>query len=324
MSEFLGFKLGLNVSAEDLARAASAHGASEAWPDDMEAMYRYRSEALEYLALTLLAAFGDPDAVGVRDSPPAIAPLVREFSEFPALEEVLDHVLQGLKGLPLNDRGDSLDPRPLLREVSQRWGAEGALVAVRLMGTINARVTSSLWSRVRRTQHDSMLDLRDLFASESLPLPLGIFFDQRFIDYLDANIGDLPRMHWRQFEGLVAERLRREGMKVELGPGRADDGVDVRAWDPSAPTDAPAVLLVQCKRTTQKVDRVVVKALAADVMFEGARRGMVATTSAWSPGARATVEARSYPLEEANKATLAEWLAQMRTPGTGLWLPGGS
>ncbi|WP_439959599.1 restriction endonuclease [Streptomyces luteocolor] len=129
-------------------------------------------------------------------------------------------------------------------------------------------------------------------------------------------------MHWRQFEGLVAERLRREGLRVELGPGRGDEGVDVRAWDPAAGNDAPAVMLVQCKRTKSKVDRVVVKALASDVMFEGAQQGMIATTSSWSPGARSTVEMRGYPVQEANHATLTKWLTEMRTPGSGVWLPG--
>ncbi|MEV7924301.1 restriction endonuclease [Kitasatospora sp. NPDC088779] len=323
MSEFVGFKLGLTVSAEQLAQAVRTHGALELWPDDLEVTYRYRSEAMEYLGHTLLTAFGDPDAADVRDSPLAIAPLLKEFADFGDLDEALKFVMNGLPELPLNDQGDALDPAPLLEEVSRRWGVDGVAVALRLMGTVNARLTSNLWTRVRRTEHSSRVDLRDLFDSESLPLPLGVFIDQRFIDYLDANTKELACMHWRQFEGLVAEKLRREGLKVGLGPGRADEGVDVRAWDPDAPADAPAVLLVQCKRTRQKIERVVVKALAADVIFEGARRGMVATTSAWSPGARSTVDARSYPVDEANQDTLIEWLAQMRTPGAGLWLPEG-
>ena len=57
------------------------------------------------------------------------------------------------------------------------------------------------------------------------------------------------------------------GWHVELGPGRNDEGVDIRAWDAEPGADDPAVLLVQCKRTAARVDKVVVKALAADVMF---------------------------------------------------------
>ncbi|MFI0717373.1 restriction endonuclease [Streptomyces inhibens] len=102
--------------------------------------------------------------------------------------------------------------------------------------------------------------------------------------------------HWRQFEGLVAERLHQEGLRFELGPGRADEGIDVRAWDPAAGDDAPAMLLVPCKRTKSAVDRVAVKALAADVMFAGAQQGLVATTSSWSPGARSTVGVRGCPV----------------------------
>ncbi|MDT0419617.1 restriction endonuclease [Streptomyces sp. DSM 41982] len=321
MAELVGFKLGLSVTEEQLEQSVRQHDMAGLWPDDLEATYRYRPEALEQLAQTLLAAYGDPDAAGVAASPLTIFPLSREFSDFDGFMEVVDYVLPRLTSLPLNEREDALDPTQLVTEVAQRWGRRGVEVTARLMSQINARVTSSPWSRIRRVCYDSRIELRELFASESLPLPLGLFFDQRFVDYLDANAAELSRMHWRQFEGLVAERLRREGMKVELGPGRADGGVDVRAWDPAAPDGAPAVLLVQCKRTHQRVDLVVVKALAADVMFEGAQKGMVATTSSWSPGARSTVTGRGYPIDEVNRDTLLQWLTQMRSPGSGLWLP---
>lgn len=80
------------------------------------------------------------------------------------------------------------------------------------------------------------------------------------------------------------------------------------------------MLLVQCKRTAARVDKVVVKALAADVMFEGAARGLVATTSSWSPGARSTVQARGYPVDEANRDTIRGWLRSLRTVGAGPWM----
>ena len=105
-----------------------------------------------------------------------------------------------------------------------------------------------------------------------------MFFDQRFIDFLHANLDEVGAMNWRQFEGLVAERLRRSGLHVKLDPGETTKGVDIRAWESEPRSGNPALLLVKCKRTSAKVDRVVVKALASDVMYEGATRGLVATT----------------------------------------------
>ena len=46
-------------------------------------------------------------------------------------------------------------------------------------------------------------------------------------NYLAANPEMLVAIQWRQFEGLAAEWLRREGYDVDLGPGRNDGGVDV-------------------------------------------------------------------------------------------------
>ncbi|MFG2918553.1 restriction endonuclease [Kitasatospora sp. NPDC048298] len=322
IAELIGYKLGLVVSEEDLATAVASHGLAELWPLEMDASYRYRSEVLEELAHRMLAAFGDADAASMLEEPLVVRRLVREFPELAEDFGPLDYTLDRLPQLKPPVGSNLIDPGPLLDEVEEQWGPRGVVIASRLMLIMDQHMVANPWSRIRREEYASRAVLRDLFTSENLPLPLGLFFDQRFIDYLDANSTALEEMHWRQFEGLVAERLRREGLRVELGPGRADEGVDVRAWDPDAGSDAPAVMLVQCKRTRSKVDRVVVKALAADVDFEGARQGMVATTSSWSPGARHTVESRGYPVEEANRDTLITWLTQMRTPGTGVWLAG--
>jgi len=172
----------------------------------------------------------------------------------------------------------------------------------------------SPWSPQTRRDFGDRAELRALFESEQLPTTLDMFFDQRFIDFLHSNPDQLSSMHWRQFEGLIGERLRRAGLRVEIGPGRNDDGVDVRAWDGSA------LLLVQCKREKTKISKVVVKALAADIAFEGATAGLVVTSSSWSPGARETVSARGYPIIEAGRETVTAWLNLLRTPVAGAWL----
>jgi restriction system protein len=159
--------------------------------------------------------------------------------------------------------------------------------------------------------------LVDLFQSEEAPRT-GEFFDQRFINYLDRNPDKLGEIHWRQFEQMTAEWLDREGYKVELGPGRNDEGVDVRAWREDALPGTPPALLVQCKREKGKVGRTVVKALWADIHHEKAEAGLVVTTNDISPGAKRDIKARSYPITPVNRKNVRSWLSAMRKPQAGI------
>ncbi|MBE1443842.1 restriction endonuclease [Paenibacillus sp. OAS669] len=73
-------------------------------------------------------------------------------------------------------------------------------------------------------------------------------FNQRYIDYLRANFNKIGNIHWRKFEGLTAEFFERQGYFVEIGPGRADGGVDVRVWTHDTNLAGPPTILIQCKR----------------------------------------------------------------------------
>ena len=155
----------------------------------------------------------------------------------------------------------------------------------------------------------------NVFHSEKLDAFYGRFFDQRYIDYLHRNEADLDRMHWRKFEQLTAEYLDRDGYHVELGPGRGDDEVNVRTWRIDSNKEGPPQVIVQCKRQKATVEKVVIKALYADVLAENADTGMIVTTSRLSAGAEATRTARSYPVIVADRSTLRTWLDQLRVPG---------
>ena len=178
----------------------------------------------------------------------------------------------------------------------------------------------SFWTilRNRRIEWADIRELAELFESAGIRTACGKFFDQRFINYLFANPEALANMHWRKFEALAAEFFHREGFKVELGPGTNDGGVDIRVWNGAAGEHGSPTMLIQCKREREKVGKIVVKALYADVVAERAERGMVVTASTFSPGARAICSARSYPIEEANRGTIVTWLAEMRIPGNGV------
>ncbi|MCL7493202.1 restriction endonuclease [Streptomyces sp. MCA2] len=197
--------------------------------------------------------------------------------------------------------------------------ADAVAVVVEQMQFRSAR--SPIVLGVRRQWND-VLDLSELFSTESVMASYGRFFDQRFVNYLAANYDAVGTIHWRKFEGLVAEYFHRAGFQVEIGPGRNDNGVDIRVWGASLAADvSPPTLLIQCKRVRREIDKVVVKALAADVAWDGAQQGLLVATADWSPGAREVVRTRSYPVAEVNRAALQLWLEEMRIAGNGVWYP---
>ena len=164
----------------------------------------------------------------------------------------------------------------------------------------------------------SAIQLKALFTSERLPADERSYFDQRFINYLDSQPHRLGDIGWRQFEGLTAEWFSRNGYAVELGPGRNDGSIDLRLWGGDPAHGAPPTIIVQCKRQKRKIERVVVKALYADILEEKAQSGLVVTTSDISPGAAADINARAYPITAANRAQVRSWINAMRKPYAGI------
>ncbi|MEW2558498.1 restriction endonuclease [Streptomyces griseorubiginosus] len=216
--------------------------------------------------------------------------------------------------------------RALLRDTARRLHGDVLADAVDMaFCEQDFRDASSPWKRwVRSVEWSDVLDLADLFTSDSVTASYGRFFDQRFVTYLAGQYEDLAAMHWRKFEALVAEYFHRAGFEVELGPGRNDNGVDIRIWEAGTTTGTerqPPLVIVQCKRERRKISKVVVKALAADVAWEQARTGLLVATVDWSPGAREVVRTRSYPVQEVNGKAVHSWLKAMHGSDTGLWLP---
>lgn len=210
----------------------------------------------------------------------------------------------------------------IVRAASEIHGtkvADAVETAIEYINFHAARSPASLYTP--RIWGDA-LDLKELFASESVAASYGRFFDQRFINYLASNFEEIGSVNWRKFEALVAEYFYRIGFHVELGAGRNDNGVDIRVWESGVSTDStPPTLIIQCKRERRKIEKVVVKALAADVIWEGAQQGLLVATADWSPGAREVVRTRSYPLTEVNRGVLRTWILGMRDLGRGPWLP---
>lgn len=153
---------------------------------------------------------------------------------------------------------------------------------------LNERRTDKAW--------DGIVQLDQLFEGEHIPDDPTVYLDQRYIDYLAKNGEEMRHMHWRNFERLTTEFFRRQGYEVDLGPGTKDGGVDVRVWTDKEAKAGPPIMLIQCKRTKEHVGIETVKAFWADVVFECAESGLIATTAAVSRNSKAMCEARKYPL----------------------------
>jgi restriction system protein len=324
LSENVGFKTGLAVDEERLRAIVEELGYGAYWPEDDDAVMRIRADEFEELFAGVLFRLGAGAPRRV------VAPLSevylrnKEDAGRRAVVEVLSpRFVEFLKeSVAAATPGTRLDPSPFITAAVAEYGDVGREVADQLVQSVAERLYQSPFNSIRRVEWQDIRELDELFASEKLESPHGQYFDQRFVNFLAENFDDIDNMNWRQFEGLAAEFFGRLGFEVKIGPGRGDDGVDIRLWptDQAAAANLPATVLVQCKRERRKVSKTIVKALWADVDAEGSDSGLVVTTSSLSPGARQMRTARGYAIEEADRQTLREWLDVMRTPGTGVFL----
>jgi len=321
LSETVGYKSGLALDEERLRALVDAVGYGEYWPNGDDGWYRIRSEEYEELFAAILGRLGA--------GPPRriVSPLIDVFhrskgnpEQLALFEIVADLYTQFLSTATVAAKpGEKLDPRPFLRQAEEQ-GAAGVRMAIELLELTNAHLVQSPWGGIRRVEWADLRELDDLFRSEKLESAHGEYFDQRFVDFLVANFDDVDKINWRQFEGLAAEFFGRAGFAVELGPGRADGGVDIRLWPNETAQGMPPAVLVQCKRQRRRIANTIVKALWADVEHEQAASGLIVTTSSFSPAAREVRTARGYHVAEADRETLRTWISAMRTPGAGVFL----
>lgn len=186
-------------------------------------------------------------------------------------------------------------------------------MALEMINGVNRDLNRSAWGRLRSIDWKDEIELADLFKSENLVTSHGTFLDQRFIDYLDRNFERIGDIHWRKFEGLAGEVFDREGYKVDMGPGRNDDGIDLRVYPAMQIEGSPPLIIVQCKRVKTKIEKGLVKSVYADMLHEHADSGLIVTTSSLSLGAARMRTARGYKVDTADRTTLRQWIDGMRT-----------
>ncbi|MEU3556367.1 restriction endonuclease [Streptomyces fragilis] len=333
MAELLGIRVGLAASEEKIKSAV--RGGMQLLPEAFKTHYRF---AYPLLGRAVLEAFGLEGAMRAEDH--SIILVVRDrVHDYDLALRALSFMAQRIygaeeevfAGIP-EGRADGIGvtlkcvsrerAREVVREAAQLHGHALAAAVEAALDEMQFRAVRNP-TPVREEQvWADVLDLQELFASESVTASYGRFFDQRFVNYLASNFEAIGSINWRKFEALVAERFERLGFEVDLGPGRGDGGVHLRVWESGSSThDAPPTFIVQCKREHRKIEQVVVKALFADVKWVGAQKGLLVATAEWAPGARKLVKTRGYPVDEVNREMLRSWLREMRDTDRGLWLP---
>ena len=134
------------------------------------------------------------------------------------------------------------------------------------------------------------------------------FINIKLMEELEKNPEKMLSLSPRQFEELVAELFLREGFDVEITPERKDGGRDVLAVKHS---DLGAHLyLAECKRysPTRPVGVEYIRSLYGVVETERATRGIIATTSYFTKGAKSLSQDLKWRIGLKDYNDLQSWI----------------
>lgn len=214
----------------------------------------------------------------------------------------------------IHDEADPklIDPTIVIEKAIKENLAPVALIFDVIDSLVDNQKMSNTIFPVDELMWDGGTNLNELFDKESLPKKNGDFIEQKFINFLQANPEKLEFMHWRNFERLTAEFFKREKYEVVLGPGTNDGGIDLRVYDKN--DISKPYIIVQCKRhkKSNQVKIETVKSFYTDVEFEGAKKGLIATTSKVAIGGKKVSSIRKYPLHFAENEEIKNWVNKMK------------
>lgn len=325
LSDFVGVKSGLALNERALLTllGRDEYGRFDDYLTLPEgAWIRIESVVYEEMAEFLLFSVGRLERI---NNLVPFATVYHKYKHDKAERDLFEKISQscvdffnGVLADPDLPNGHAIDPTPFVRACRRRHGARGLQIALDILTAMAIQQEISSAYAPTGSNWEDVAELEDLFRSEGLDTQYGRFFDQRYIDFLHRNFEDIDRINWRKFEGITGEYFDRQGFNVEIGPGRNDDGIDVRVWPSHDTAEHPPAIIVQCKRQKDHVSKVIVKSLYADVLHAGAASGLIVTTSQLAPGARTVLKVRDYPIHEADRDTVRQWLSEMRKPGLGI------
>lgn len=318
LTEFAGFKAGVILTRVELSELLHDYdqNLSQGIASDEIGGFRFHSSEFEDICAYILYKLGNID------EPSTVPRHIRLFHQVKAdpkklacYEHVMGCYTDFMRSVLADPPpyGTALDPEPFLMAAMKGWGKNGLDMAIEVIEGLNHQLHISPYGRIRSRDWEDAAELESLFKSESLETMYGSFFDQRFIDYLYRNFDKIGEIHWRKFEGLAAEFFERQGFRVNIGPGRNDDGIDLRIYPGEVLENAPPLIIVQCKRQKEKIGKTLLKSIYADVLHEKSKSGLIVTSSYLAPGAETMRMAREYPVEAADRNTLKTWINKMKT-----------
>ena len=96
----------------------------------------------------------------------------------------------------------------------------------------------------------------------------------------------LYRLHWRDFEKLIAELMEAQGFQVEIGPGQGDGGIDLTLLQRDPIGDVLTLVQAKKYRPDRPIGLQAIQALHGAKEAECASGSMFITTSAYQPAAK--------------------------------------
>jgi len=132
-------------------------------------------------------------------------------------------------------------------------------------------------------------------------------------EHFSKNSDQLTWLDWRQFEMLVAELLQAQGFETQLGPGRADEGVDIRLLQRDPIGDI--LTLVQVKKYDKRIPirLEAVQALHGMKEAEGANKSLFVTTSRYLPSAKNFAGRDNVQMDLCVSDDVRKWCAEANT-----------
>lgn len=108
----------------------------------------------------------------------------------------------------------AIELTPIVREALKKYGRLGAAIAIEYLEIFAQSLRLNPHSVQRYVKWGYALSLDDLFVGTDSAPEVGVFIDQRYINFLHKNPEKLAAMHWRKFEELTSEFFVKEGCRV--------------------------------------------------------------------------------------------------------------
>lgn len=276
--------------ADPEVSAAATHRALRAWIDgpprvsDCAAYVEVKAPPLDAVATVIRTEHPSKKGVRVTERARPQRDINRDYAKAVAerARETVDIVLGAVPGL---DRV-GVSVTSLLTHATLGHKYRGRV--------LSAVVERRTWSTI----HHANVTAENVFRN----FPFRFDYDRQYVlrevppfrltsnGAIDAHLGRLVDMDPIAFEGLVRDLLQRMGFEATLTQASHDGGVDVEAFNP-----APIVggsIIVQCKRYSNTIGAPVVRDLYGAVTHTRSTKGILITTSDFSPDARSFADGK--------------------------------